>query len=189
MLSDAAMQKECRKCKVVFPRRDLTKRMPSLCPVCIAIVPDVKILICKKCKIDLPPQATGRKKQHCPDCHKIYIRELKRKNKTNARKKYALDKLDSKFVDVPMIQRVPVKPLIDYFRSIHFDDSDWASNTSTADKHLTAWIAERLGVSTNYMSHYVASKDATISVWLADKFAIRIRTTPTAYLGDKFLCF
>jgi len=188
MLSDAAMQKECKKCKVVFPRRDLTKRMPSLCPVCIAIVPHVKILTCKKCKVDLPPQVAGRKKHHCVDCHKIYLRELKRKNKTNARKKYALDKLDSDFADVPMIQRVPVKPLIDYFRSIHLDDSDWASNTSTADKSLISWMAERLGVSTSYMSHYARS-DATISVWLADKFAIRIRTTPAAYLGAKFLCF
>jgi len=189
MLSDAAMQKECRKCKVVFPRRDLTKRMPSLCPVCIAIVPHVKILTCKKCKIDLLPQGTGRQKQHCSDCHKIYLTEVKRKNRTNARKKYALDKLDSEFADVPMIQRVPVKPLIDYFRSIHLDDSDWASNTSSVDKNLTSWIAERLGVSTSYMTYYVASKDATISVWLADKFAIRIRTTPTTYLGYGFLCF
>ena len=86
MLSDAVMQKECRKCKVVFPRRDRTKRMPSLCPVCIAIVPDIKIFTCKKCKIELPPQSAGRKKHHCSDCHKIYIKELKRKNKIDARK-------------------------------------------------------------------------------------------------------
>ena len=187
MLSDAPMQKECRKCKVVFPRRDLTKRMPSLCPVCIAIVPHVKILTCKKCKIDLPPQGTGRKKQHCFDCHKIYLKETKRKIKTNAKKKYALDKLNSNFQEMPMIQRVPVKPLLDYLRSIHLDDSDWASKASTADEHLRTWMAQKLGVTTTYMAHYV-TPNATIRVWLADKFAIRLRTTPTTYLGDKFLC-
>jgi hypothetical protein len=189
MLSDAPMQKECRKCKVVFPRRDLTKRMPSLCPVCIAIVPHVKILTCKKCKIDLPPQGTGRKKQHCFDCHKIYLKETKRKIKTNAKKKYSLDKLNSNFQEMPMIQRVPVKPLLDYFKSIHFDDSDWASNTSTADKSLTAWMAEKLGVAPSYMTYYVASKDATISVWLADKFAIRLRLHPLLIWGTSFYAF
>ena len=186
MLSDAAMQKECRKCKVVFPRRDLTKRMPSLCPTCIAIVPDVKIFTCKKCKIDLPPQSIGRKKQHCPDCHKIYYKETKRKNKIDARKKRAMDKLDSKFVDIPMVERVPVKPLLDYLRSIHLDDSDWASKSSSADEHLTAWMAQKLGVTTSYMQHYVTPKDATIRVWLADKFAIRLRLHPLLIWGTSF---
>ena len=187
MLSDAAMQKECRKCKVVFPRRDFTKRMPNLCPVCIVIVPKVKIITCKKCKVNLPPQGAGRKKQHCPDCHKIYIRELKRKNKTNARKKRAMDKLESNFLDIPMVERVLVKPLLDYLRSIHFNDNDWAAKTDN-DINQTAWMAKKLGVTTTYMAHYVTPKDATIRVWLADKFAIRLRTTPTTYLGDKFLC-
>jgi len=84
-----------------------------------------------------------------------------------------------------MVDFVPTKPLIDYLKQNLVKNEDWAVVTSR-DRSAQTQMAAKLGTDYNSLRYWLRP-GAMMNAYKADEFAIRMRTTSNAYLGNKFL--
>jgi len=179
----------CRKCNADFSAQIRQGRDPQYCSnKCRGVNqgPTVWILTCKTCKKDWSLVRTnngGRKPHFCPDCYESSNKERhKQRLKERDRSYVPKNKNDDKF---KMVDFVPVKPLIDYLKQNLIKNEDWAVVTSR-DRSAQTQMATKLGTDYNSLRYWLRP-GAMINVYKADEYAIRLRTTPNAYLGNKFL--
>ncbi len=128
-------------------------------------------------------QYGGRKPHFCPDCYESSNRERHNNRQKERDRSYApKNKDDDKF---KMVDFVPAKPLIDYLGQNLIKNEDWAVVTSR-DRSAQTQMAAKLGTDYNSLTYWLRP-GAMMNVYKADEYAIRLRTTSNAYLGDKFL--
>jgi len=179
----------CRKCNTYFSAQIRQGRDPQYCSdKCRGTNqgPTVWTLTCKTCKKDWSVVRTnngGRKPHFCPDCYESSNRERHNNRQKERDRSYApKNKGDDKF---KMVDFVPAKPLIDYLGQNLIKNEDWAVVTSR-DRSAQTQMAAKLGTDYNSLTYWLRP-GAMMNVYKADEYAIRLRTTPNAYLGNKFL--
>lgn len=179
----------CRGCKLDFSAPIRQGRDPQYCSdKCRGVKqgPTVWTLTCKTCKKDWSLVRTnngGRKPHFCPDCYESSNKERHKQRLKERDRSYApKNKDDDKF---KMVDFVPVKPLIDYLKQNLIKNEDWAVVTSR-DRSAQTQMATKLGTDYNSLRYWLRP-GAMMNVYKADEYAIRLRTTSNAYLGDKFL--
>ena len=179
----------CRKCNTDFSAQIRQGRDPYYCSDKCRVIkkgPTVWTLTCKTCKKDwslVRINNGGRKPHFCPDCYESSNKERHKQRLKERDRSYApKNKGDDKF---KMVDFVPVKPLIDYLKQNLIKNEDWAVVTSR-DRSAQTQMATKLGTDYNSLRYWLRP-GAMINVYKADEYAIRLRTTPNAYLGNKFL--
>ena len=179
----------CRKCNTDFSAQIRQGRDPQYCSdKCRGTNqgPTVWTLTCKTCKKDWSLVRTnngGRKPHFCPDCYESSNRERHNNRQKERDRSYApKNKSDDKF---KMVDFVPAKPLIDYLGQNLIKNEDWAVVTSR-DRSAQTQMAAKLGTDYNSLTYWLRP-GAMMNVYKADEYAIRLRTTSNAYLGNKLL--
>ena len=177
----------CRKCNEGFSAPIRQGRDPQYCSdKCRGTNqgPTVWTLTCKTCNIQWSKVHSGRKPHFCPDCYDSSMKERHRARMRERDRSYVpKGKNDDRD---EMVSFVPAKPLIDYLAQSLYKNEDWAVATSR-DRSAQTQMAAKLGLDYNSLTYWLRP-GAEMNVYKADEYAIRLRTTPNAYLGNKLLC-
>lgn len=180
----------CRKCNTDFSAQIRQGRDPQYCSdKCRGVNqgPTVWTLTCKTCKKDWSVVRTnngGRKPHFCPDCYESSNKE-RHKQRLKERDRSYVSKKELALAEQKMVNFVPAKPLIDYLKQNLIKNEDWAVVTSR-DRSAQTQMAAKLGTDYNSLTYWLRP-GAMMNVYKADEYAIRLRTTPNAYLGNKLL--
>jgi hypothetical protein len=184
----------CRKCNTDFSAPIRQGRDPQYCSdqcrgkdVDRTAKPTIWHLNCKACKKDWSMERvkqSGRKPHFCPDCYDVANKE-RHKQRLKERDRSYVSKKELALAEQKMVNFVPVKPLIDYLKQNLIKNEDWAVVTSR-DRSAQTQMAAKLGTDYNSLTYWLRP-GAMMNVYKADEYAIRLRTTPNAYLGNKLL--
>ena len=184
----------CRKCNTDFSAPIRQGRDPQYCSdncrgkdVDKTAKPTIWHLNCKACKKDWLMERvkqSGRKPHFCPDCYEVANKE-RHKQRLKERDRSYVSKKELALAEQKMVNFVPAKPLIDYLKQNLIKNEDWAVVTSR-DRSAQTQMAAKLGTDYNSLTYWLRP-GAMMNVYKADEYAIRLRTTPNAYLGNKLL--
>jgi hypothetical protein len=127
------------------------------------------------------PKNSGRKPHFCGDCHA----EGKKKRHQSRVKDYKGRVRSRNACEETLVKWIPAEPLIKYLAQGHIKDEDWAIAASR-DRSLINYMASKIGIQYTSMTRYM-QPGAKINAYKGDEYAIRLRNTPYAYLGDGVL--